>query len=255
MNKISKAYNDVRHIEEYGDINSFVHHLNPLLKIIVTLLFIIFVLSTPTLDLIELLSYLIIIGIISVCSHIKISSILKRSLIGLPLSLCLGLSNLFLLSDSINYFGFNVRLGLISFIAIMLKTLLCLSITFLLIATTKFDVIASELVHIKVPAIFVLQLIMTYRYIFVLIDEAGTMSRAYGLRHPTSKAIDFKDMGSFVGSLLIRSFKQSNDIYDAMKCRGFNIKTTYTRYVKFESENYFLLMMILAFMIIIKVVV
>ena len=64
---------------------------------------------------------------------------------------------------------------------------------FLLMATTKFDSITCELVHLKIPSIFVLQLVMIYRYIFVLVEEALTMIQAYQLKNPQSKGIAFKD--------------------------------------------------------------
>lgn len=158
------------------------------------------------------------------------------------------------MQNTISFYGIAVTEGFLSFLAILLKTTLSLSIIFILIATTGFEAIACELVHIKVPAIFVLQLLMTYRYIFLLVDEAHQMSKAYLLRNPGQKGIEMKDMGSFLGSLLIRSFRRSQDIYKCMITRGFDIKKAYVNYQYFETENYFLLLMEIGFFMIIKVV-
>lgn len=255
MDKLTKAFLQMRDLDDLAMKDSLIHNLNPLLKMISSLLFIICVLSTTYYDILELLVYFIIILIISYFSKMKFRSIFKRSLIGIPISLCLGISNLILLNEQVVIYSINIRLGLLSCLVILIKTILCLSIIFILISTTKFDTIASELVHVKVPPIFVLQLTITYRYIFVLLDEARIMSRAYLLRNPDKSAIQFKDMGSFIGNLLVRSFKQSSDVYNCMKCRGFDVNITYFNYQIFGSENYFLLMMIFSSLIIIKVVI
>jgi cobalt/nickel transport system permease protein len=66
-----------------------------------------------------------------------------------------------------------------------------------------------------------LQIVLTYRYIATLLDEAGDSWTAYTLRSPGLKAIKMKDMGNFMGHLLLRSFDKAERVYYAMKCRGF----------------------------------
>ncbi len=128
-------------------------------------------------------------------------------------------------------------------------------ITYILIATTPFDDITAQLVHMKIPASFVLTLTMTYRYIYSILQDAKTMSAAYLLRNPNAKAIDLKDMGSFVGHLLVNSFNESQRVYDCMICRGYDLSNSYLRCEKFETDNVFLLMMFISVMILVKVVV
>ncbi|MBK5263575.1 MAG: cobalt ECF transporter T component CbiQ, partial [Peptostreptococcaceae bacterium] len=70
--------------------------------------------------------------------------------------------------------------------------------------------------------IFVLLISMIYRYISVALEETINMYMAYSLRSPYSKGIKIKDMGSFVGQLLLRSFDRGERVYFAMKCRGFS---------------------------------
>ena len=207
MNKLKGSLLKFGYIEKLANGDSLIHRLNPLLKIILALMYIIFVISTSCLDFFELPLYSIIIGIMISLSKVSFMDLFKRSLIGLPISLCIGFSNLLF-----------------------------------------------SLVHLKIPSIFVLQLVMIYRYIFVLVEEALTMIQAYQLKNPQSKGIAFKDMGSFVGSLLVRSFERSNEVYNAMKCRGFDVKQAYLNYVDFEIENYFLLMMAVGVLMMVKVV-
>lgn len=254
MKKLTKALLEVNHIEQLSKNCSIIHQLHPLLKIITVMIFIICILSASYMNLIELCIYFILILIIIKISQLPIRSILLRTLIALPFSLCIGLSNLILMKDVVNFYGFTITTGILFFLSIMIKTTLTLSLVFILIASSGFDAIACELVHIKIPAIFVLQLLMTYRYIFLLVEEASQMSKAYLLRNPGKKGIEIKDMGSFLGSLLIRSFHRSQDVYKCMLTRGFKIDAVYTHYQYFEIENYFLLLMIIGFFMIIKVV-
>lgn len=254
MKKITKALLEVEHIEQLSQDNSIIHQLHPLFKIITVFILIICILTTSYTDMIELCFYLLMIFIIIKMSHLSYQAIFTRTLVGLPFSLCIGISNLIFMQNKIMFYGFIVTEGLLAFLTIALKTMLSLSVIFILIATTGFEAIACELVHIKVPAIFVLQLLMTYRYIFLLVEEAHQMSKAYLLRNPHKKGIEMKDMGSFLGSLLVRSFHRSQNIYQCMITRGFDVKKVYVNYQDFTIDYYFLLLIEIGFFIIVKVV-
>jgi len=56
---------------------------------------------------------------------------------------------------------------------------------------------------LKIPKLFVLQLMLTYRYISVLLEEAERMLRAYMLRSPlqNENGIHIKDWGALQGNL------------------------------------------------------
>ena len=179
MNKLKGSLLKFGYIEKLANGDSLIHRLNPLLKIILALMYIIFVISTSCLDFFELPLYSIIIGIMISLSKVSFMDLFKRSLIGLPISLCIGFSNLLFSTTIINFYGVNISTGVLLFITIIIKNILCLMAVFLLMATTKFDSITCELVHLKIPSIFVLQLVMIYRYIFVLVEEALTMIQAY----------------------------------------------------------------------------
>jgi cobalt/nickel transport system permease protein len=134
-----------------------------------------------------------------------------------------GLSNLFLFRDTAFYLGgAAVSYGMISFVSIMLKTALSVFAVLLLIATTPFTEISFQLTRMGVPKIAALQLVMTYRYIAALIHEAASMVTAYMLRSPGARGILLRDMGSFLGQLLLRGFDRAERVYAAMKCRGFD---------------------------------
>lgn len=252
MNKLFNAFLNMNDLDDFSMGDTYIHRLHPMIKMITALLMIVFVLSTYQIS--ELCIYLLIVFAIGHLAHLSNQKLMKRGLLGLPLSLCLSISFLLFYHQKVNLYGVMVDEGMILSLIILLKTFLCLIIGYLLIATTSFHDLASELVYLKVPSIFILVLIMTYRYIFTFLLEAQTMSKAYILRNPYTKAIEWKDIGSFIGHLLICSMNQSQYIYHAMKCRGFHIQTTYTHHQSYESEHIFLLLMVSSMLFIIKVV-
>jgi cobalt/nickel transport system permease protein len=134
-----------------------------------------------------------------------------------------GLSNLFLLSETALYLGpWPVSMGMVSLASILLKTLLTVLGVLLLIATTPFFEISRQLTQLGMPKILNLQLLMTYRYISLLLAEAAAMVTAYSLRSPAQKGIKMQDMGCFLGQLILRSFDRAERVYHAMQCRGFD---------------------------------
>jgi len=52
------------------------------------------------------------------------------------------------------------------------------------------------------------------------------MSVAYSLRNFNRKGIEMRDMGSFSGQLLLRSFNRAERVYNSMKCRGYALGYT-----------------------------
>jgi cobalt/nickel transport system permease protein len=104
----------------------------------------------------------------------------------------------------------------------MLKTLFSCFAVLILMATTPFTSLANLLTASRALRPLGLQIVLTYRYISTLLDEASNMWTAYMLRSPGAKAIKMKNMGTFAGSLLLRSFDKAERVYYAMKCRGFS---------------------------------
>ncbi|MDD5097970.1 MAG: energy-coupling factor transporter transmembrane component T, partial [Candidatus Omnitrophica bacterium] len=91
-----------------------------------------------------------------------------------------------------------------------------------LISLTGFNAVCGALIKFGIPKPFVTQLLLFYRYIFVLTDETERMVRASSFRSINSKAIGFRVFISLVGNLLLRTLERAERIYRAMCCRGFD---------------------------------
>ncbi len=119
--------------------------------------------------------------------------------------------------------------GLRDMLSIMAKSWLSVQAALLLAYTTAFADLIDAIRALRVPAIIVSIISFMYRYLAVLTDEAGRMSRA---RHSRSAAAPSgrtggsmtwraRVTGAMVGSLFIRSYERSERIYAAMLARGF----------------------------------
>ena len=119
--------------------------------------------------------------------------------------------------------------GLRDMLSIMAKSWLSVQAALLLAYTTPFADLVDALRALRLPAIIVSIISFMYRYLAVLTDEAGRMSRARQSR--SAEAPQGRSGGSFmwrakvtgsmVGSLFIRSYERSERIYSAMLARGF----------------------------------
>ncbi|MDR2494901.1 MAG: cobalt ECF transporter T component CbiQ [Spirochaetaceae bacterium] len=219
---LSRAASEIDRLERLALGNSPVHRLHPRAKIIGTFVFILAVVSVPAGRVSALMPFFLYPAVLMPLSDTPLKPLFLRLLVALPFSLMGGLSALFLFREPVFALGgLTITAGTLSFCSIMLKTVLTVLAALILIAATPFVEIASHLRGLGVPAVLSLQLVMTYRYIGVLLGEAASMVTAYRLRAPDRKGIVMGDMGSFLGQLVLRSFDRAERVYQAMKCRGF----------------------------------
>jgi len=107
------------------------------------------------------------------------------------------------------------------FLAIMVKSTICLLTVLLLSNTTPFAELLAVLRRIGVPKIFVTILALMYRYLFVLIDEAERLNRARESRSfSKTRFKKWSSMASLAGQLFVRSTERAERIYAAMTARG-----------------------------------
>ncbi len=235
-----RAATRIRTLELQADRDTFVHHLHPLVKMATTLLFLILVISFDRYQISPLFPFFLYPVGLAILSDTKIRPIAVSLLTVLPFVLFISLSNIVLdrqLAFTIE--RIPITYGMLSSISILLKTVLTVSAVLLLISTTSVTVLAEQLTRLKIPSILVLQLMLTYRYIAVLFEEASSMVIAYTLRSSRKRGVAMRDMGVFLGNLLLRSMDRADRIYHAMKCRGFEGKY-HTGFLTHWSWNDFL---------------
>lgn len=222
MSNISKALTDIRFLDDLGEKISLIHKIHPLAKLLTTFAFLITVVSFSKYEISGLMPLILFPVALLILSETPILAVLKSVLLALPLVVGIGLFNPLLDQEIMLLMGpISVSGGWISFTAILLKALLTISVALLLIATTGMNKIALALRLLKVPKLFVIQLLLTYRYITVLLEEVSRTTIAYSLRSPHQKGVKFKDWGPLTGQLLNRTIDRASRIYTSMCCRGF----------------------------------
>jgi cobalt/nickel transport system permease protein len=222
MANIVQSLHNIRFLDELAEKQTVIHNIHPLAKLITTMIYLIVVVSFGKYEISGLLPLIIYPVVIIALAEIPLLPILKRMLLAAPLAVGIGAFNP-LFDHSIIFVlgGFQFSGGWISFFSILIKFVLTVLAAFIIIATTGMDRIASALRMLRVPRIFVLQLLLTYRYISVLMEEAARTMQAYSLRDPFHRGIRPGVWGSLAGNLLLRTYDRAQRLYQAMVQRGF----------------------------------
>ena len=166
------------------------------------------------------------------------SKVLVRSLWILPPVIIIGMFNPFIdTTTAFSVGGIQVSKGWVSFISIILRGLLAFQAVIILVMISGILDILNSLKKIGCPTVLITQLILTYRYLSLLIEEVITMKRARLARGFGKKSYPLKMWAQFVGQLLLRSATRAQHIHRAMLSRGFtgSLPTGHSLHWSFKS--------------------
>ncbi len=223
MNRAEQALRELHEMDVLAAGSSPVHALCPAAKFFTTVLYIVLVVSFGKYDLAGLVPMALFPVLLFQCSGIPMGTCFHKLRFMLPLVLTVGLFNPFF--DRAPYLmlgGLTVSGGVVSMVTLLLKGTLCLTASFLLMATTRIDALCAALRKLHVPGRFLTLLLLTYRYVGVLTEEAAVMSDAYALRAPGQRGVHHRAWGPFLGQLLLRSMDRAEELYAAMRLRGYH---------------------------------
>ncbi|MCX7991269.1 MAG: cobalt ECF transporter T component CbiQ [Proteobacteria bacterium] len=228
--RFDEEFFNLGYIDKLAYQNTFIHRLDARIKVLISVLFVISVVSFPKYEILRLMPYFLFPVIFIALGDIPVGFLAKRVLIVSGFIFFIALFNP-IIDRKVAFYFFNIPVsyGLISFFSIFIKFFLTISILILLVATTSFSGICYALRYFRVPEIFVNQLLFLYRYIFVLFEETMRMVRAKELRSFGNKGGDIKSFIKLTGNLLIKSIERAERIYYAMLSRGFVGSMPYLR--------------------------
>ncbi|MGE4274414.1 MAG: cobalt ECF transporter T component CbiQ [Desulfitobacterium sp.] len=93
---------------------------------------------------------------------------------------------------------------------------------FLALSTPMVDLF-SVLRKLRLPKLMIEMMGLIYRFIFVLLETAGTIFTAQSSRLGyVNLASGYRSMGSLVSTLFIRAYKRSNELYTSLEARGYD---------------------------------
>ncbi|MCR5325055.1 MAG: cobalt ECF transporter T component CbiQ [Lachnospiraceae bacterium] len=222
MSDIYKYTAEFREMDELAEMSSPIHHIHPLAKLLVTLIYIFTVVSFGKYDFSGLIIMLLYPVLMFSFAQIPVRLCFYKLRWILPLILAVGIFNpIFDRTPIFQLGGVTVTGGVVSMITLMIKGIFCIMASFILAATTSMDSICAALRKLHFPGLLVTLLLLTYRYITVMLDEVSVMTTAYRLRAPGHKGIHISAWGSFLGQLLLRSMDRAQELYANMLLRGF----------------------------------
>ncbi len=221
MPNIVNAIYNIRQFDELARRESFIHRMHPLTKLLATLVYTVLLVSYDKYAIIALLPFIFFPIFVATAGRIPAGPLLKRLLYAEPMIIGIGLLNPLFDRGTTTVLGYTVSSGWLIFLSIFLKGTLAVVAALLLIATTGMDGVALSLRKLKIPKIFVLQMMLTYRYIYVLLEEAARTTQAYALRAFNKKGLTREVWGPLLGQILLRTMDRAQRVYDAMCLRGF----------------------------------
>lgn len=239
MSKLGNTIYELHTIESLAGKDQWMNHIYPLVKLVLTVIYIGVVVSFGKYDLAHLLLMGVYPSVLFVVGEISFRESFWHLRVILPLVCMVGLLNPFFDRQVVfDVGGFGVTGGMISMITLVVKGCYSVFASYLLIATTTIEQLCHALRQLHVPAVFVTQILLTYRYVSVLLSEANRMMQAYSLRAPRQKGIHFKAWGSFVGQLLLRSMDRAAVVYESMTLRGYQGEFRYAVREKCRGKDY-----------------
>lgn len=228
----------IHFLDPFRDGDSPVHRLDPRVKFIIAVAFILTVALTPAGAWPVYLLLLSLVLSIEVLSGLGIGYVLKRSMLALPFVLAAFPLVFTLPGDPL--FAFTLgsltltisQPGVERFLSIALKSWISVQSAIVLASTTSFPDLLVAMRSVKIPSLLVSIFGLMWRYLFVLADEALRLLHARQARSGDSGRPDMKPGGSLswrgrvaggmAGSLFLRAFERSDRIYMAMLARGYD---------------------------------
>lgn len=239
------------YIDKYNNIDSIIQRLDPRVKIITFVAFILFVMFTPPINFFAFTLYGLLIFILIKLSKIPICFILKRSLVIIPFVLMIAIFIPFFKEGKVagGYSFGTIRLtvtynGLLIFWNVLVKAYLSILCMILLAASTRFSNLLNALEGMRFPKLIIMVLSFMYRYMYVLVDELMRMKRAKDSRpsSPSKKWHNLKALANMTALLFIRGYERGERVYFAMCSRGFDGKMrTLQKFRLGKIDLYFLL--------------
>ncbi|NEO32514.1 MAG: cobalt ECF transporter T component CbiQ [Symploca sp. SIO3C6] len=212
-------------LDAYANLDSPIHHWEPRYKL-VALLSLIFAFSFV--QKLSLLPAMIIVTItLYKISQLPASFLLTRlrypgfflASIALLLPFSVG-------SEVIFQIGFLAvrEEGVLSLVLVVTRFLCILTVSLIIFGTAPFFTHIKAMRSLGLPAILADMTLLSYRYIEQLADDLVKMKRAMQLRgfRPTNFNLrNLRILASLAGTLLVRSYEQSERVYRAMILRGY----------------------------------
>ncbi|MFH1861978.1 MAG: cobalt ECF transporter T component CbiQ [bacterium] len=226
------------YLDKYARKSSIIHALDARVKLLLTILFLLSIAAFRYPHYPVLIVICVWILVLCTLAKIPLQYLLIRSLVVVPFAGMVALSYAFTFPSGEVYwqwgfFSFSSG-GLEQASLLLLRAWLAVCLMVLLINTCPFDELLNALQAFRVPALLILLLSFTYRFIYLFWDEAERMQRARDLRYFGGQwSRQLTTLGYLVSALFLRSYWRAERVHAAMLLRaweGTPPKRTYHRW-------------------------
>jgi len=229
-------------LDRYSGLDTPVHRLDPRAKVLLTLAFAVVVVSTPPTRVRAFLVYAGLVSWTTALAHVPLRYLLVRVAAVLPFSVVAALWLPFLRGgESVALFWGRLHVsvaGLWLLAGVAMKSILGAAAVLLLVSTTPFGSLLAGLRRLGAPVILVDLLSLTYRYLFVLVDEAMRLRRAAAARGYRPRWLGQAVLiGRLVGRLFVRAYERAERVYGAMLQRGYTGRLPASRPLHFRAAD------------------
>lgn len=223
MNAIDGTFLDFKGLDQLAGGDRAIHRLDPRAKVLATAVYLVAVVSFGRHELAALLPFFIFPAAMIALGALPVLFIVKKVAIIIPFAVMIGMLNPWFDREVVIQIGsWGVTGGWVSFASIIVRAVLTAAAALTLVAVTGFPSICMALERLGMPQAFAVQLLVLYRYIFVLGEEASRVSRARELRSFGRQGRGMASYGPLLGHLLLRTWLRAERIHMAMLARGFN---------------------------------
>jgi len=113
--------------------------------------------------------------------------------------------------------------GMVSAVRMFLRSLGAVSCLYFLALTTPVTQMVGILRLLRVPSLMIELMVLIYRFIFILLETAGRIYTAQSSRLGYRNIrTGFQSFSRLLLSLFVKSYRQSQDVYDALLSRCYN---------------------------------
>ncbi len=238
--------------EKFSEGDSFLHKLDPRIKIIVALLFSIIVALTDKYT--SMLGALLFAVGAVIITRLRIREIISRLLVvnSFIFLLWLMLPFTFPGEKITSLASLSVsREGIKYAFLITVKSNSIILAGIALLSTSSIFNLVHALRHLYLPDKLIQLFFFTYRYIHTIHSEYIRLKNALKIRgfKPQTNLHTYKTYAYLVGMMLVRSYDRSKRVYNAMLCRGFKGKFWTLNHFYLRKSDLFAGMAMLSYII------
>jgi cobalt/nickel transport system permease protein len=225
-----KAFEDIIYVKTFSGSHGLLQGIEPRVKICCAVGTILTAVTVRTIT--PLFILLGFAAVLCIASMIPLRFFLIRTLVFIPIfSAMIVLPVVFTTPGTAvvdtEFAGFVLRItaeGLYRAVQFTLRVTVCVATLTLLVLTTGASRLFNALRDLRFPSILVLMTSVTYRFIFLLIDEANRMLLARDNRAVGRERLrgTLRSLSSVIATLIVRAYDRGERVYLAMKSRGYS---------------------------------